>query len=70
MANYVIILWSMRKKDKLLVLSNYRADTVLYGHTRVVRNGKYITLDRVVPTHLKELCDAGDLGIKVNLTKF
>ena len=22
------------------------------------------------PTHLKELCDAGDLGIKVNTTEF
>ena len=28
MANYVIILWSMRKKNQLLVFSNYRADTV------------------------------------------
>ena len=29
-----------------------------------------MTLDRVVPTHLKELCDPGDLGIKVNTTEF
>ena len=28
MANYVIILWSMRKNNQLLVFSNYRADTV------------------------------------------
>ena len=28
-------------------------------------------LDRVVPPpHLQELCDAGDLGIKVNFTEF
>ena len=53
MSNYVIILWSMRKNIKLLVFSNYKADTVLFGHTRVVRNGKYITLDVVVPHPLK-----------------
>ena len=53
MANYVIILWSMRKNNQLWVFSNYMADTVVYGHTRVVRNGKYITLDGVVPHPLK-----------------
>ena len=70
MANYVIILWSMRKNNQLLVFSNYRTDNVKYGHTRVVRNGKYITLDEVVPHPRKQLCDAGNLGIKVNTTEF
>ena len=40
MANYVIILWSMRKK---IINYWYSQITVRYGHTRVVRNGKYIT---------------------------
>ena len=39
--------------------------------TRGVRNEKYITLDGVAPPniHLMELCNPGELGIKVNATE-
>ena len=44
---------------------------LIYCQTRGVSNEKYITLGGVAPTHtpLMELCDPGDLGIKVNATE-
>ena len=46
---------------------------LIYCQIRGVRNDKYITLDKVAAplphTHLMELCDAGELRIKVNATE-